>query len=293
MVNGGSGAAYNVRVVNDLADELGVNLGATQSATPSCGGDTWDIANPGGTDNLVFTIDEVPAATTCRLEVVADVPETTQDECSIPNDGPESNRIAGEWGCGGQFVQQGSLAGPYSDPLADDSPDFVFAEPSLRLDHDVSFCNLCDPVSPGAGSGAFDLDDGRVVLQVRNNGQSRIQDLRVVEELPTGGARSLTAFAEEIRSLREVQGDASAEAVVREVLERFDVREALLDAAAAQMAAFREQVIAAHPDLLSQLPRVLVNEERSRRGLSPMTEAGAAATDRRDSSTRHRQAGIR
>ena len=50
-----------------------------------------------------------------------------------------------------------------------------------------------------------------------------------IEELPTGGARSLAAFAREILELHGEQRDAAAEAVVREVLDRFGVREALGD----------------------------------------------------------------
>lgn len=190
VVNGGSGAAYNVRVENDLADALNLNIAASNAATPACGGRSWTLTNPSG-DLMRWEIPSVPDATTCRIEVVADVPTTTG--CSIPNDGPESNRIAGQWGCGGQFVQQGDLGGPYTHPLADDSPDFVFAEPELRLRHEVSFCNLCDPTTPGGGSGSFDPNDGTVRLQVRNNGASRIQNLEVVEELPTTNGIDLVA----------------------------------------------------------------------------------------------------
>jgi len=50
-----------------------------------------------------------------------------------------------------------------------------------------------------------------------------------LEELPTAGARSLASFAEEVLELREAQRGAEALTVVREVLERFGVREALAD----------------------------------------------------------------
>ncbi|MDZ7750045.1 MAG: hypothetical protein U5K43_15720 [Halofilum sp. (in: g-proteobacteria)] len=182
VTNSGDGGAYNVRIQNDLADKLGVNLADTDAATPSCGGDDWDLTNPSG-DLLQWTIAEVPRLTTCEINVVADVPPTTA--CAIANDGPESNRAAGEWGCAGTTVQQGDLDGPYTNPLAADSPDFIFAEPSLRLTHEASFCNLCDP-DDTSGGGPFDPDDGTVRLLVRNNGNSRIQDVEVIEELPTG-----------------------------------------------------------------------------------------------------------
>ncbi len=48
-----------------------------------------------------------------------------------------------------------------------------------------------------------------------------------VEELPTAGARSLEAFADEILELHDLQREAPAEAVVREVLRRFEIRDEL------------------------------------------------------------------
>ena len=50
-----------------------------------------------------------------------------------------------------------------------------------------------------------------------------------IDELPTAGARSLEAFAGEIRELHRLQAEVPAERVVREVLDRFEVRPALED----------------------------------------------------------------
>lgn len=167
LVNGGSGSAYNVRLQNDIPDQLGLDVAATNAVGNACGGTPVDATNPSG-DLLQWDIPEVPAATTCEVTVVADVTPTTG--CSIP-DG--SNRIAGEWGCASTEVQQGDLTGPYSNPLADNSPNFIFAEPELRLEHQTAYCELCDPT-------------GRVVLDVRNIGNSRIQNVEVTEDLPDG-----------------------------------------------------------------------------------------------------------
>ncbi len=167
LTNGGTGAAYDVRLRNEIPTELGLNVAATNAASGSCGGEPLTATNPAGS-LLQWDITQVPAATTCEITVVADVTDSTG--CSIP-DG--SSRIAGEWGCGGTFVQQGDLAGPYSDPMADDSPNFRFAEPELRLEHTTAFCELCDVT-------------GVVELLVRNIGASRIEDVEVIEELPTG-----------------------------------------------------------------------------------------------------------
>jgi len=167
LTNGGTGDALNVRVQNEIPMELGLNLAATNAINGSCGGEPLVATNPSG-DLMQWDVARVPAATTCEIIVVADVTDSTG--CSIP-DG--SSRIAGEWGCGGTFVQQGSLSGPFSDPLADNSPNFRFAEPELRLDHQTAFCELCD-------------DTGVVELLVRNIGASRIEDVEVIDELPTG-----------------------------------------------------------------------------------------------------------
>ena len=48
-----------------------------------------------------------------------------------------------------------------------------------------------------------------------------------IDTLPTAGARSLEAFAGEIRELHELQAEAPAEEVVRRVLDRFGIRQEL------------------------------------------------------------------
>lgn len=185
LVNGGSGAAFNARVRNEIPVEFGMNVAATNAANAgnTCGGAPITATNPGGS-LLQWDIDTVPAGQTCRIEVVADVLDTTG--CAIP-DG--SSRIAGEWGCGadfdGPFVQQGDINGPYTHPLADNSPNFRFAEPELRMRHDVAFCNLCDPMVT-TGFSSFDPDHGQIELLVRNIGATRIEDVEITEILPVG-----------------------------------------------------------------------------------------------------------
>ena len=68
------------------------------------------------------------------------------------------------------------------------------------------------------------LDEGRREDESLLEAAARATE---IEELPTAGARSLEAFAEEVRELHVLQREAGSVEVMREVLSRFGVRAAL------------------------------------------------------------------
>ena len=188
VTNGGNGVAYNTIFENQLPANTVPRIAEMNTAnTAICNSTARPVTvidNGGGM--LAFDLGDIGSGESCTVTIVAEVLEAA--ECNIPD---KSNLMTASWGCGGNDHQGPNAAlSPDQDPVKDDSPDFLFLDGELEVNHldvppDDSYAELCTP-------------NGQVVIELRNIGGSSIFDISLLETLDSSEGLSYVAGSAEL-----------------------------------------------------------------------------------------------
>lgn len=181
VTNGGNGPAIDVQFDNSLPANVVLNAAATNTANAAiCNNTPRSVtATDIGGGKVRFDVGDMAAGETCQVTIATTIDPAAN--CNIPD---RSNLMEARWGCGGVFHQEPNAGlSADNDPLKDDSPNFLFLEGDLVVNHLAvppleSFANLCD-------------DSGNVVVEVRNTGGSSVFNIELVENI---GATSGLSF---------------------------------------------------------------------------------------------------
>ena len=181
VTNGGNGPAIDVQFDNTLPTNVVLNAAATNTANAAiCNNTPRSVtATDIGGGKVRFDVGDMAAGETCQVAIATTIDPAAN--CNIPD---RSNLMEARWGCGGVLHQEPSPGlSADNDPLKDDSPNFLFLDGDLVVNHLAvppleSFANLCD-------------DTGNVVVEVRNTGGSSVFNTELVENI---GANSGLTF---------------------------------------------------------------------------------------------------
>lgn len=181
VTNGGNGPAIDVQFENTLPTNVVLDTAATNNANAAICNNTLRsvIATDIGGGKVRFDVGDMAAGETCQVTIATTIDPAAN--CNIPD---RSNLMEASWGCGGVLHQQPNPGlSADNDPLKDDSPNFLFLDGDLVVNHLAvppleSFANLCD-------------DTGNVVVEVRNTGGSSVFNIDLVENI---GATSGLSF---------------------------------------------------------------------------------------------------
>ncbi len=180
VTNGGNGPAIDVQFDNTLPANVVLDAAATNTANAAiCNNTPRSVtATDIGGGKVRFEVGDMAAGETCQVTIATTIDPAAN--CNIPD---RSNLMEARWGCGGVFHQEPNPAlSADNDPLKDDSPNFLFLDGDLVVNHLAvppleSFANLCD-------------DTGNVVVEVRNTGGSSVFNIELVENI--GATSGLT-----------------------------------------------------------------------------------------------------